>query len=171
MYVRVKLDVRNPLKRRKKFGLPQKEQVYIRFQYEKLSMFCFLCCRLGHNGSFCRIRIVQGKKETEMDMGRDISLMPMPRRASTVTSCWLREEGVGNPNASSLQWQKGSGVRDFLNQDFRQRIHLGLNLEGRIDLGAPGGSRMVGWVPWERRIMGKKLLMGRSGLGQHYIRL
>ncbi|MFQ6671539.1 hypothetical protein Gotur_036056, partial [Gossypium turneri] len=38
MYVRVKLDVRNPLKRRKKIGLPQKEQVYIRFQYEKLSM-------------------------------------------------------------------------------------------------------------------------------------
>ncbi|KAG8486546.1 hypothetical protein CXB51_019985 [Gossypium anomalum] len=56
MHVRVKLDVRNPLKRRKEIGLPQKEQVYIRFQYEKLSMFCFLCCRLGHNGRLSKVK-------------------------------------------------------------------------------------------------------------------
>ncbi|MBA0643715.1 hypothetical protein Goklo_027979 [Gossypium klotzschianum] len=59
-------------------------------EYEKLTVFCFIFGRLGHSENFCPIRTVQGKKV--MDMGWDISLRAVLRRAFTMTSCWLKEE-------------------------------------------------------------------------------
>ncbi|MBA0840667.1 hypothetical protein Goarm_003234 [Gossypium armourianum] len=51
MQIRVKLDVRRSLQRRKKFALPNGVSAYVRFEYEKLSLFCFLCGTLGHGKS------------------------------------------------------------------------------------------------------------------------
>ncbi|MBA0568542.1 hypothetical protein Golob_006033 [Gossypium lobatum] len=54
--IRVRINVRKPLKRKKKRVLPNGESVYVRFEYEKITLFCFLCGKLGHGESFCPIR-------------------------------------------------------------------------------------------------------------------
>ncbi|MBA0701947.1 hypothetical protein Goari_022725 [Gossypium aridum] len=47
--IRVRLDVIAPLKRKKKVLFGKSMVVYARFKYEKLSLFCFICGRLGRN--------------------------------------------------------------------------------------------------------------------------
>lgn len=37
---------------------------YVRFKYERLSLFCFYCGRLGHSDFFC---------ETKMEFGVEIA--------------------------------------------------------------------------------------------------
>lgn len=53
MRIRVKLDVRKPLKRGKKLRLDDGEVKTVRFKYERLTVFCFLCGLLGHLDSSC----------------------------------------------------------------------------------------------------------------------
>ncbi|MBA0772200.1 hypothetical protein Gotri_007616 [Gossypium trilobum] len=57
MRIKVQLDVRLLLKRKKKkIVLGASRTVYARFKYEKLSLFCFLYGKLGHGESFCLVR-------------------------------------------------------------------------------------------------------------------
>lgn len=58
-YMRIKacIDSRFPLKRRKKILVGDDRVVYARFQYERLSLFCFLRGKLGHGESFYPFRI------------------------------------------------------------------------------------------------------------------
>ncbi|KAJ8774403.1 hypothetical protein K2173_012477 [Erythroxylum novogranatense] len=58
MRIRVRLDIREPLLRRKKVLNRQRREVYVQFKYEKLPLFCYLCGRVGHGESFCPIRFV-----------------------------------------------------------------------------------------------------------------
>ena len=53
-YVRlqVKLDVRQPLKRCKKITLSNRGWSMVKFKYERLEKFCYLCGIIGHNDSF-----------------------------------------------------------------------------------------------------------------------
>lgn len=47
MHIRVKVNVKKPLKRRKNIVVPSSSsRVYARFQYEKLFLFCFSSDRL-----------------------------------------------------------------------------------------------------------------------------
>ncbi|KAG8488555.1 hypothetical protein CXB51_016297 [Gossypium anomalum] len=52
MRIRVSIDVRLPLKRKKRIGANQSSFSYVGFQYEQLPLFCFLCGRLGYGESF-----------------------------------------------------------------------------------------------------------------------
>ncbi|MBA0757992.1 hypothetical protein Gotri_021033 [Gossypium trilobum] len=55
--IRVCLDVTAPLKRKKKVLIGKSMIVYARFKYEKLSLFCFICGKLGHGESYCPFRL------------------------------------------------------------------------------------------------------------------
>lgn len=57
MHIRVFLDVSAPLKRKKKLQIGKTMTVYAKFKYEKLSLFCFICRRLGHGESYCPHRL------------------------------------------------------------------------------------------------------------------
>lgn len=57
MRVRVMLDVRKPLKRKKMIAICQNETTYAMFQYKKLSLFCYLCGKLKHGEGFCPVRL------------------------------------------------------------------------------------------------------------------
>lgn len=57
--MRVKVDVRKPLRRKKKIVLPNGSTHYVNFAYEKLTLFCFVCGKLGHGEAFCPARILQ----------------------------------------------------------------------------------------------------------------
>lgn len=48
MWVRVRVDVRKSLKRRKSITLPNGKSSFVRFEYDKLTLFCFICGKLGH---------------------------------------------------------------------------------------------------------------------------
>ncbi|PPS17973.1 hypothetical protein GOBAR_AA02602 [Gossypium barbadense] len=80
--IRVRLDVTAPLKRKKKIQFGKIMTAYAQFKYEKLSLFCFICGKLGHGKSFCpfRLKIEQSK----IIFGWDLSLRAVPRRRSTV---------------------------------------------------------------------------------------
>ncbi|MBA0761693.1 hypothetical protein Gotri_024306 [Gossypium trilobum] len=60
MRIKVLIDVRMPLKQRKRIMVSSSKQVYVKFKYEKLKLFCFLCGCLGHSDNFCPIRIREG---------------------------------------------------------------------------------------------------------------
>ncbi|KAH1106141.1 hypothetical protein J1N35_009909 [Gossypium stocksii] len=57
MGIRVQIDVRKSLKKKKKLAFLSGPPVYVRFEYEKLTLFCFLCEKLGHGESFARLEL------------------------------------------------------------------------------------------------------------------
>lgn len=78
MRIRVQLNVTHPLKRRKKVMVGFDRIFYARFQYEKLSLFCFICGKLGHGESFCPIRTRMAPEN--IVFGWDLSIRAMARR-------------------------------------------------------------------------------------------
>ncbi|KAH1128926.1 hypothetical protein J1N35_000304 [Gossypium stocksii] len=100
MRIRVLVDVRKLLKRRKKLLIAKSKECIVSFKYEKLTTFCFLCGQLRHGETFCPIRMTQGSKE--LPFGWDISLKALPRRMVVNGSPWLRE--------SNFDWGLMSGV-------------------------------------------------------------
>ncbi|KAF2314418.1 hypothetical protein GH714_026252 [Hevea brasiliensis] len=55
MSIRVSGDVRKPLKRWKKLRRSGQEWFLVKFRYECLTTFCFLCGCLGNSEQFCHI--------------------------------------------------------------------------------------------------------------------
>ncbi|MBA0607022.1 hypothetical protein Godav_019390 [Gossypium davidsonii] len=60
--IRVEIDIRKLIKRRKKLIIGNGNEHFVSFKYEKLTTFCFLCGKLGRGESFCPIRIIHGKE-------------------------------------------------------------------------------------------------------------
>ncbi|KAA3460790.1 nucleolin-like [Gossypium australe] len=131
MRIRVQIDVRKPLKRRKKVMISESKVSFANFKYEKLTLFCFLCGCLGHGESFCPLRLRIGTQEVEF--GWDLSLRAPMRRAVTSNSIWLREEGAnsrfGNTQIGQ-QFSNGSNQNHKVDLRRNFNIYLGLNLEG-----------------------------------------
>ncbi|MBA0734620.1 hypothetical protein Gogos_018520 [Gossypium gossypioides] len=89
MRIRVRLDVNAPLKRKKKIQVGTAMIAYARFKYEKLSLFYFICGKLGHGESYCsfRLRI----KLSKIIFDWDLSLRAVARRRTIEMSKWLRD--------------------------------------------------------------------------------
>ncbi|MBA0614468.1 hypothetical protein Godav_014763 [Gossypium davidsonii] len=76
--------------KKEKLMIPSGKQFYAKFQYEKLTLFCFLCGRLSHSDNFCSLRI--RSKGQELELRWDVYLKVQDRRATISTSVWLRED-------------------------------------------------------------------------------
>ncbi|MBA0783091.1 hypothetical protein Gotri_000862 [Gossypium trilobum] len=85
--IKVRLDVSLPLKRRKKIMVGKDRVFYACIQYEKLSLFCFMCGKLGHGESFCPIRV--WIDPSKIIFGWDISLRAVVNRRTAIVSQWL----------------------------------------------------------------------------------
>ncbi|XP_074342938.1 uncharacterized protein LOC141680674 [Apium graveolens] len=57
MRLRIKVDVRRPLKRKKKICKKDKTEVIVNCKYEKLGEFCFVCGLLTHTERSCKKKI------------------------------------------------------------------------------------------------------------------
>lgn len=66
MRIQVLVDIRQPLKRKKKLIIAKGKDFFVVFKYEKLTTFCFICRKLGHGESYCLSRLVKGSQELPM---------------------------------------------------------------------------------------------------------
>jgi 14-3-3 protein epsilon len=94
MRIRVKIDVRRPLKKDTKVMNKEGEWCTVKFKYEKLGIFCFVCGIMGHGENKCEVRFSMehdnGVREWSAEIRAD-SRRPGGRLASR----WLREEKGG----------------------------------------------------------------------------
>lgn len=114
MRLRIKLDVRKPLKRKKKIVKKDGKEFTVTCKYERLGEFCFLCGLVSHSERFCRRFIDKRRTEGEKEWGR--WLKAPPRRAVNQSqSRWLRDEG-------DATWEAKIGEQNNYH-DFRRDNH------------------------------------------------
>jgi hypothetical protein len=99
MRVRVKVDVRQPLKKDSKVRDKEGEWCTVNFKYEKLGVFCFVCGIMGHAENKCEVRFAMenddGRREWSGELRAD-----QRRGGGRQTSRWLREERDGGNGAT-----------------------------------------------------------------------
>lgn len=114
MRIRIRLDVRRPLKRKKKITKKDGKEFIVTCKYERLGEFCFSCGMVTHTDRFCRKFI--DKRGSEGDKEWGLWLKAPPRRAANQNqSRWLREEGDD-------RWEARIGG-ETNSQDFRGENH------------------------------------------------
>lgn len=124
MRIRVKVDVRKPLKRSKKISRGGGETKLVKFKYEKLTIFCFLCGLLGHSDSSCEQLFLMEEDNGVRGWGPELRVER--RRNGGGGGCmWLCEEVQ---EAEEMESQEGaaSSARNFANDDsnnWHNRIH------------------------------------------------
>ncbi|KAL1086194.1 hypothetical protein V6Z11_D08G101000 [Gossypium hirsutum] len=136
MRIKVQIDIRPPLKRRKKISFGGKCS-YVTFKYEGLSLLYFYCGRLGHNGSFYEAKMNLGVEITEM--GWEISIRAQSRRSLSMNSIWLREEGDGDNGGTDAEF---GGFR-MGKKHPRWKTKYGKSIDPVLGFNLEGGSSYV----------------------------
>ena len=109
MRIRVRLDVRLPLLRWKKIRKADAGLVIVRFQYEWLGVFCYLCGLIGHTDVFCPRLFHEFEQEVKPEWGAWLKA-PVRRHAQVVDK-WLRDEqGMALGNTVSMFQGASSSV-------------------------------------------------------------
>lgn len=91
MRIKIKIDVRKPLKRKKKITRKNIMETIVTCKYERLGELCFSCGMISHTEHFCRRFIDKRGEDGTREWGN--WLRATPRRATGVAkSKWLREE-------------------------------------------------------------------------------
>lgn len=91
MRVRIKVDVRLPLKRKKKICKKDKSEFIVNCKYEKLGEFCFICGLLSHTERFCKKKISGEMDGNSREWGAWLRAPPR-RHTAQGRSKWLRDE-------------------------------------------------------------------------------
>jgi 14-3-3 protein epsilon len=98
MRIRVRVDVRQPLKKETKVKNREGEWCIVKFKYEKLGIFCFLCGIMGHAENKCELRYAMeqddGRREWSAEIRADTR-----RQGGRQVSRWLREERGGRDDS------------------------------------------------------------------------
>ncbi|KAA3465686.1 reverse transcriptase [Gossypium australe] len=111
MRIKVRLDVSLPLKRKKKIMVENDHVFYARFQYEKLTLFYFVCGKLGHGESFCKVRV--RVDPSKIVFGWDVSLHAVAKKRYASVSRWLCESNDSIfQNLDKESGDNGCNVRD-----------------------------------------------------------
>lgn len=101
MRLKIKFDVRRPLKCKKKICKKDGTEFIVHCKYERLGDFCFVCGLVTHTERFCRKKIESSVHEVAKEWGS--WLRAPPRRAvGQETSRWLRDDRDG-------EWGKNLG--------------------------------------------------------------
>ncbi|XP_074376703.1 uncharacterized protein LOC141718222 [Apium graveolens] len=91
MRIKIKLDVRKPLKRRKKIKRKNGTEFVVTCKYERLGDFCFICGLVSHTERFCRRNLDKRSEEGVKDWGPWLRATPR-RGLNQGRSKWLRDE-------------------------------------------------------------------------------
>lgn len=91
MRIKVHIDVRKPLKRRKKITKKNGAEVIVTYKYERLDDFCFTCV-MSHTEDIVG-KFLDKTNETFIKEWGGWLRAPSHRSTCPVKSKWLREEG------------------------------------------------------------------------------
>jgi hypothetical protein len=94
MWIRVLVDVREPLKKAKKIKKQGGDSCMVQFKYERLGTFCYVCGLLGHSESRCPKLF--DHPELEIKRAWSPELRAESGRRQGRESRWIRQGG--NPN-------------------------------------------------------------------------
>ncbi|XP_055959759.1 uncharacterized protein LOC130014835 [Mercurialis annua] len=89
--VRVRVDIRKPLKRRMKFKRGPNEWSWLNFQYERIPMFCFYCGVLGHSEKYCEKYFDNPIPREQLPYGVEMRFNPK-KVDSKLGDRWLRDD-------------------------------------------------------------------------------
>ncbi|MCH94705.1 hypothetical protein A2U01_0015670, partial [Trifolium medium] len=101
MRLRVRVDVRQPLKKHKKVKNKGGEWCTVNFKYEKLGVFCFVCGVMGHAENKCEVRFSMERDDGVRAWSKELRAEPRRRRGRP-TSRWLNEEGGEKANSGGM---------------------------------------------------------------------
>ncbi|GAU47759.1 hypothetical protein TSUD_387180 [Trifolium subterraneum] len=109
MRVKVRVDVRSPLKIEKKIKLNGGKGGVVKFKYEKLGLFCFVCGRLGHVENKCEVKYAMDRDDGRRSGSNEIKA-EVRHPGRRVGSRWLHEEGrnMADVDASNTSGERGS---------------------------------------------------------------
>jgi 14-3-3 protein epsilon len=94
MRIRVRVDIRQPLKKDTRVKNQGGSWCTVNFKYEKLGVFCFVCGLLGHGENRCAVRFSMSEDDGSRAWSKDLRAEPR-RRGGRQTSRWLTEEEGG----------------------------------------------------------------------------
>ncbi|KAK2417112.1 hypothetical protein QL285_039450 [Trifolium repens] len=97
MRLRVKVDVRLPLKKDTRVKDRSGNWCTVIFKYEKLGIFCFLCGVMGNAENRCEVRFAMESDDGNRKWSNDLRADPR-RSAGRQTSRWLLDERSGSSN-------------------------------------------------------------------------
>jgi hypothetical protein len=115
MRIRVRVDVRQPLKKEKKVKSEGGEWCMVKFKYEKLGIFCFVCGLMGHAENKCEVRFSMESDDGVRAWSNELRA-EYRKRGGRPMSRWLTEEGGssgvtgGRNNFDSEFIASGAGV-------------------------------------------------------------
>jgi hypothetical protein len=95
MRLRVRIDVRLPLKKDTKVKDKEGRWCSVKFKYEKLGIFCFVCGVMGHAENKCEVRFSMEQDDGVRGWSAEIRA-DNRRQGGRFTSRWLREDGGGS---------------------------------------------------------------------------
>ncbi|KAK2458187.1 hypothetical protein QL285_005377 [Trifolium repens] len=91
MRLRVRVDVRKPLKKDSKVKDKNGNWCTVKFKYEKLGVFCFVCGILGHSENKCAVRFDMQQDDGIREWSGELRAEPC-RQGGRPISRWLKEE-------------------------------------------------------------------------------
>lgn len=65
------------------------------FKYERLGLFCFMCCLIGHSDQLCDQIFAVEEDTGERQWGNFLKAEQRHTGSGGVVNIWLREEGGG----------------------------------------------------------------------------
>lgn len=129
MRIKVKLDVRKPLKRKKKIIRRNGSEVIVSCKYERLGDFCFTCGIMSHTERYCSKFLNREKDDVDKEWGSWLRAQPK-KLASQAKSKFLREDG-------DTAWEERQGrVNGSMNLGDNRCVNSGSQLTQRRNLRA-----------------------------------
>ncbi|KAL8135911.1 hypothetical protein AgCh_010507 [Apium graveolens] len=132
MRIKIKVDVRLPLKRKKKICSKNRKECIVNCKYEKLGEFCFVCGMLTHTERFCKKRREGGVEGSSHEWGSWLRA-PLWRGAVQGRSKWLRDEGAEGFDSNEIIMATEGATNNILNYTNGPGLHEmdGLDIEER----------------------------------------
>lgn len=137
MRLKIKVDVRKPLKRKKKICRRDGSEVIVQCKYEKLGDFCFVCGLVTHTERFCRLKLESNVHEVAKEWGSWLRAPPR-RAAGQEKSKWLRDErdedwGKNLGDDNYYQQFSGGQMDGTVKENSQKRYHRA-NLHGGVTI-------------------------------------
>jgi hypothetical protein len=102
--IKVRVDVRQPLKKDSRVKNQGGAWCIVNFKYEKLGVFCFVCGILGHSENRCATRFSLVDDDGVRAWSKDLRAEPRTR-GGRQTSRWLMEDNGGRTVSEETQSQ------------------------------------------------------------------